>query len=1228
MLDVESVLDLPARPDDLAGRAAAAWEAPLTLTTYEPLPPDRFPAYLDRRVYQGSSGRVYPLPFHHQIADEPHQRAWRAVHLENEWLRVVVLPELGGRIHVARERGSGRDFFWTNPVIKPALVGLAGPWIAGGVELNWPQHHRPATYLPVDVEIEEEPDGAVVVWCSDHDPFTRMKGMHGVRLRPDSAVLELTVRLYNRSELPQSFLWWANVAAKVDDDYQSFFPHDVTYVADHARRAITAFPHADRPYYGVDYPALADQVRAAAGGAALTGDRLDWYRNIPVPTSYMCLASDEEFFGGYDHAGGLGFVHVADRALSPGKKQWTWGNAPFGHAWDANLADDGSHYVELMAGVFTDNQPDFAHLAPGETKVFSQYWYPFRDVGPVDRATLDAAVRLERVGSGSGVGGGVDGGDGAGSTTARVGVVVPRTLDDLTITLSADGAVLTTDVVDADPTRPALLTHEVAAGTGPLTVTVTHGDRTLVAWTEPPADADPLRDQSFSPLDGLKDKKLRSQRGGDTDGVAADVVGASVAARGGEPDPAEEPAAPDEVGSVEELALIAAHLDLYRHATRAPEPYWRAALERDPGHVDSLVGLGRRAYVAGRHEEAAEYLGRAVGRLTRLHRSPRDTTAVYLLGLVREELGDDSGAYTAYAQAAWSRAWRAAAGYRMARLDARAGRYDAALDRLADVRRTEPDHLQALALSVVCLGRLRRHGDAAATLAAARALDPLDAWLRHLDGQPASGDAQTLLDVAIELAGAGEHEAALACLDEAEAREDHRPAGQTAVRPLLAYHRAHVLRLAGRPDDAAAERARARGLDATWCFPGRLADAAVLREAADADPSDARARSLLGHWTYAAGRRADALALWRTAVEIDPSDAVAWRNIGLAAVNHERDLAAAAAAYDRACAVAPDDARLRYERDQLAALTGVGPGERLAALLGNDHAAAASPGADLAAGAWSAGGGLDKLDQRGGPLDRDDLAVEALHLMVTEGRADEALAILGGRRLHPWEGGEGQALLAWDRAQTHRALDALAEGRAPDAVGHVRAALAPPPNLGEARHPLASTANLHLLLGDALAAAGTEEADDAWRTAAAQRGDFVEMSTQEHGEQTFWTVLALRRTGDTAAADDLTASLRAYRDTYAVEVPRVDYFATSLPDLLLFEEDPLRVRDRRVLVLDAQLALLAGDAATAETLLGRPELAASRHAADLRHAVARHGEALLRGPAAVVGEAVDQAPGI
>src|SRR5208337_1443720 len=121
---------------------------------------------------------------------------------------------------------------------------------------------------------------------------------------------------------------------------------------------------------------------------------LSWYANIPVPTSYMAVGSAEDFFGGYDHKRKAGIVHVADHHISPGKKQWTWGNHEFGYAWDRNLTDEDGPYIELMAGVFTDNQPDFSFLAPGETKVFSQYWYPIREIGPVQKATRDVALSL------------------------------------------------------------------------------------------------------------------------------------------------------------------------------------------------------------------------------------------------------------------------------------------------------------------------------------------------------------------------------------------------------------------------------------------------------------------------------------------------------------------------------------------------------------------------------------------------------------------------------------------------------------------------------------------------------------------------------------------------------------------------------------------------------------------------------------------------------------------
>ncbi|RCK70184.1 DUF5107 domain-containing protein [Desertihabitans brevis] len=1153
MLTAETASEMT-RPTELDGLDVAAWDGWLTLPTYDPAEPEQLPMYLDRRVYQGSSGRVYPLPFHDRIAEQPTLRRWRAVHLQNAWVHVVVLPELGGRIHAAHDRVSGQDIFWANDVIKPALVGLAGPWLAGGVEFNWPQHHRPATYLPTDWTIVTEDDGSAVVWCSDHDPFARMKGMHGVRLRPGSSRIEVDVRLYNRSERTQTFLWWANVAARVDDDYQSFFPSDVTMVADHAKRAVTAFPHADRPYYGIDYPARTE-VSTAADGTPRRADQLDWYRNIPVPTSYMAVGSAEDFFGGYDHRTGVGFVHVADHQVAVGKKQWTWGNDPFGHAWDANLADDGSHYIELMAGVFTENQPDFSYLAPGETKVFTQTWYPLRAIGPVDRAGQEAAVRLRRTEEG-----------------LEVGVVVTRPRPGLEVELTDAGGRRVREVVDLDPGTAHRATHRDLVA--PVTLTVRSGGEVLLSWTEPVGEP-----------------------------------------RSSEITAATEPPAPELVESVEELGLTGQHLELYRHPTRSPEPYWAEALRRDTEHLASRTGLALRALRAGRTGEAETHLTTADRRLRRRHPNPQDTQVLYLLGLLRERQGRDTDAYDAYGRAAWTRAWRAAAGYRMARLDARAGRHADALHRLADVARTEPDHLQAAALEVVCRRRLD-DPTAEDVLARARRLDPLDPWLRALAGELPSEDAQTCLDVALELVGVGELEHALTVLDLAEQREDSRAIGQTASRPLLWWYRADLLGRLGRPDEAADAAARAASVDARWCFPGRLEDATLLASVLAPAPvhdingthptragdvlddlialtpgatAHPRAATLLGLWAYSVGRHTEAAALWEAATDADPADAMAWRNLGVHRVNQLGDLDGGQEAYRAAVAADPADPRLRYEQDQLAALAGTGAAERLAA--------------------WRE---VPELAAR-----RDDATLEVAELMTTTGEAAAAVELVRSRVFQPWEGGEGKVLAAWERAHLRLALTALADDRAAEAVQHLTTALEPDPAvLGEARHPLAATAQLHLLLGDAEQRAGrADAARTAWEQAAGQRGDFQAMATQTHSETTFWTVLALRRLGRDPEAQRLTEELRAFRDDYAATEPRVEFFATSLPELLLFEEDPVVVRDRRVAFFDAQLALLDGATERASRQLADASLAASTHAADLLAAVDQLDTALLHGPA-------------
>ena len=244
-----------------------------------------------------------------------------------------------------------------------------------------------------------------------------MKGMHGVCLHPGQGCVELKVRAYNRTPFVQTFLWWANVATRVHEAYQSFFPPDVYYVADHARRSMSEYPLAKGFYYGVNYgergregvpaersaaqfvPAALRRPSRNARSPDYAPNDLSFYANIPMPCSYMCMGSQEDFFGGYDHAAQAGIVHVANHHIAPGKKQWTWGNHEFGYAWDRNLTEKDARgeygpYIEIMAGVYTDNQPDFCFLQPGETKTWSQYWYPIQKIGPAQHANLEAAVSL------------------------------------------------------------------------------------------------------------------------------------------------------------------------------------------------------------------------------------------------------------------------------------------------------------------------------------------------------------------------------------------------------------------------------------------------------------------------------------------------------------------------------------------------------------------------------------------------------------------------------------------------------------------------------------------------------------------------------------------------------------------------------------------------------------------------------------------------------------------
>ncbi|MCZ9880970.1 DUF5107 domain-containing protein [Arthrobacter sp. B2a2-09] len=1089
----QSHIRLPPVPERYAADPVAAWSEPLLIDSYLPAEPSSYPAFLDSRVYQGSSGRVYPLPFHERISHTKQQHEWRAVHLENEWVRLVILPELGGRIHIGYDKTADYDFFYRNNVIKPALVGLAGPWLSGGVEFNWPQHHRPATFLPTDYAIEHEDDGSITVWCSDHDPFTRMKGMHGIRLRPDSSVIEARVRLYNRTDETQTFLWWANVAAAVNDNYQSFFPTDVNFVADHAKRAMATFPGVKGPYYGVDYPAQITEDRT-------DGDRLDWYRNIPVPTSYMVLSTEDDFFGGYDHGRGAGFVHWADRHIAPGKKQWTWGNSDFGHAWDRNLTDTDGPYVELMAGVYTDNQPDFSFLAPGETKTFSQFWYPIQDIGPAHQANLNAAVRLDIEAAETG-------------TRIRIGVAATRAYDNAKITLTNRAGTVIHQVLEAiGPGQPFVteFVTNAAYSLTDVTLTVGVGDSVLIRW----------RHRDPSPSDQ-------------------------------EPQTATEPAAPGEIGTTEELFYTGQYLEQYRHATRSPEPYWEEALRRDPGDVRSNLAMAARLERGAQFPTAEAHLRRAITRLTHRVSNPADGEAHYRLGINLVHQGRDTEAHPLLAKAIWNAAWRVPAGHALARLHSRAGDYEACETALRDVLRLDSEHSQATCLLVLVLRAQGRGDEAQAVLEAQLQRDPLDHWALDLAGRPSTTDAPTLLDVALEYAETGFLDASLRVLGLAAAASGWTALGQVQVGPLVHYHRARILYSLGRRREALEALAVAKTTDARHCLPSRLADVSVLKAALRTDEHDGRAAALLGSWHYDKGSYYTAIALWKQAADNAPNAedaAIVHRNLGIAAYNVLGDTRQAVDHFEIALAVAGGDAKLLYEYDQLLLRTDARDSSRLALLESHPGLVAS----------------------------RDDLTIVYANLLTLNGRAARARELLLNRCFQPWEGGEGQVLDAWEQSNKALAADALESGDPETARQFIGSALQPPQSLGEGRHPLANTADLYWLHGEAYARLGDDASARAWwQTAADSVGDFVNMSTKRFSTNTFWSILALRRLGRTQAAKELAEDLGSYVNELASTPATVDFFATSLPSMLLFHDDPQEARNREVEVLTAQLAELA-----------------------------------------------------
>ncbi len=585
------------------------------IPTYIPKKPNDLPMFFENKPYQGASGRLYPIPYSDGITDEKKDVEYDVYTLENEYIKTDLLPEIGGKLLRAYDKKGKHDFIYYNEVIKPALVGLAGAWISGGIEFNWPQHHRPTTFMPVECAIEENPDGSKTVWMGEVEPFNRMKGMVGITLDEGRSYIKAKVRLYNRTALPQVFMWWANLAVPASSSYRTVFPPDCEWVNDHDRRAILEWPIAKGVY------------KTARPYDFGKGTDLSRYDAVKVPSSYLISQgqSDMDFISGYDEACGKGIATVANHHISPGKKMWHWGIGDFGDMWCNNLTDENGPYIELMTGVFTDNQPDFTWVAPYESHEFEQYWYPIRDIGTVKNATIDAAVNMEMQ-------------DGK----LFVGFNVTGSFKNAKVTLKAQDKTLFEDVRDFTPDKSYIKTLDI--GEVPyenVTVSlVSECGKELVTYT-------PYVRGSKKPIEPRK-PILR----------------------------------PSEYDTVEELYINGYHLEQYKQHNYRPEDYYLEGLRRDGGDIRCNTSMARLSLKNGDFEKCINYCDKALARLTSRNEHPTDTEALYLKGIALQYIGRDNDAYDTLYKAAWNYNHRSAAMYSLACLDCKKGDFKEALKKL------------------------------------------------------------------------------------------------------------------------------------------------------------------------------------------------------------------------------------------------------------------------------------------------------------------------------------------------------------------------------------------------------------------------------------------------------------------------------------------------------------------------------------------------------------------
>jgi predicted Zn-dependent protease len=336
----------------VAGAQATVREYRKSFRTYPFSDPDPIP----------HPGRIYPYPRFDGFTDQAIQKEWTVVELENPWIRVTVLPEIGGKIWSAVEKSTGKGFLYGNEVVKFRDVAMRGPWTSGGIEANYGIiGHTPNCATPVDYVTRQNPDGSASVTIGVLDLLTRTPWRLEITVPPDKAYFTTTSLWHNATPLEQPYYTWMNAGIKAAGNLEFVYPG--THYIGHGGEA-SSWPVDDK------------------------GRNLAFYeKNDFGPSkSYHVLGREADFFASYWHDEDFGMGRYSLRDEKLGKKIWIWGLSRQGMIWEKLLTDTNGQYVEVQSGrSFNQAAEDsartpFKHrgFLPYGTDTWTEYWFPVK----------------------------------------------------------------------------------------------------------------------------------------------------------------------------------------------------------------------------------------------------------------------------------------------------------------------------------------------------------------------------------------------------------------------------------------------------------------------------------------------------------------------------------------------------------------------------------------------------------------------------------------------------------------------------------------------------------------------------------------------------------------------------------------------------------------------------------------------------------------------------------